>query len=228
MTRGKVKKVVYFERGQPVFALSNVASDRFGQFLVRVGKITDEQLQLVAARASQGPPRKTGDVLLELGMLKETERLYYVGQQVKSIIYSVFGWEEGNYQVSFRDRAVEQAIKLDLPPATLIVRGVKKLYKPERLRRLLGLQDRLVPSKDPPYQLSEVSLEPWEAQLLASVDGTRTVESLLHSVRRPESAVYASLVSMYSLHLVDKPSVSTNPGSSSLTRALRAARWDRD
>jgi len=212
LTRGKVKKVVYFERGQPVFALSNVASDRFGQFLVRVGKITEEQLQRVAAKASQGPPRRTGDVLLELGMLKETERLYYVGQQVKSIIYSVFGWEEGNYQVSFRDKAIEQAIKLDLPPATLIVRGVKKLYKPERLHRLLGLADRLVPSKDPPYQLSEVSLEPWEAQLLASVDGTRTVESLLQSVRRPESAVYASLVSMYALHLVDKPGASMHAG----------------
>jgi two-component system OmpR family response regulator len=210
LTRGKVKKVVYFERGQPVFALSNVASDRFGQFLVRVGKITEEQLQRVAAVAAKAPPgpaRRTGDVLLELGMLKETERLYYVGQQVKSIIYSVFGWEEGNYQVSFRDKAVEQAIKLDLPPATLIVRGVKKLYKPERLRRLLGLHERLMPSKDPPYQLSEVSLEPWEAQLLATVDGVRTVESLLQSVRRPENAVYASLGAMYALHLIDKPGV---------------------
>jgi hypothetical protein len=68
------------------------------------------------------------------------------------------------------------------------------------------MQDKLAPSKDPPYQLSEVSLEPWEAQLLASVDGARTVESLLQSVRRPESAVYASLVSMFALHLVQKAS----------------------
>lgn len=205
LTRGKVKKVVYFERGQPVFALSNVASDRFGQFLVRVGKISEQQLQQVAAQAQQaGRPRRTGDVLLELGFLKETEKLYYVGQQVKSIIYSVFGWEEGNYQVSFRDRAVEQAIKLDLPPATLIVRGVKKLYKPERLRRLILIEDHLVPSKDPPYQLSEVGLEPWEAELLASVDGGKSVAELLRAVQRPEGAIYASLVSLLALHLVDR------------------------
>ncbi len=204
VTRGKVRKVIYFEKGQPVFALSNVSSDRFGQFLVRVGKITDAQLQEVVAKGKQGPPRRTGDLLLELGLLKETEKLYYVGQQVKSIIYSVFGWEEGNYQVSFRDKAVEQAIKLDLPPATLIVRGVKKLYKPERLKRMLGLEDKLIPSQDPPYQLSEVAFEPWEAQLLSSIDGSKTPAQLIQLVRRPESAVVASLVAMLSLRLIDR------------------------
>jgi two-component system, OmpR family, response regulator len=204
LTRGKVKKVIYFEKGQPVFALSNVASDRFGQFLVRVGKIKEEQLQQVFERGKQGSPRRTGDVLLEMGLLKETEKLYYVGQQVKSIIYSVFGWEEGNYQVSFRDRAVEQAIKLDLAPATLIVRGVKKLYKPERLKRLLSPGDRLAPTKDPPYQLSEIALEPWEAQLLAAIDGSQTVAGLIQEVRRPESVVCATIVALLSLHLIDK------------------------
>src|SRR5262249_33881324 len=37
--RGKVKKVIYFHRGQPVFAMSNLLNERFGQFLRRVGKI---------------------------------------------------------------------------------------------------------------------------------------------------------------------------------------------
>ena len=95
MQRGKVKKVVYFEKGQPVFALSNLVTDRFGQFLVRVGKIKPEQLQDAAAVGAQ-TKRRTGDVLVERGLLKDTERLYYVGQQVKSIIYSLFGWEDGS------------------------------------------------------------------------------------------------------------------------------------
>jgi CheY-like chemotaxis protein len=37
--RGQVKKVVYFEGGAPVFALSNLLSERLGQFLVRTGRI---------------------------------------------------------------------------------------------------------------------------------------------------------------------------------------------
>src|SRR6185312_7484003 len=61
--RGKVKKVVYFEKGQPVFALSNLLADRFGQFLVRVGKIKDDQLQ-GAATVAKATNRRTGDVLI--------------------------------------------------------------------------------------------------------------------------------------------------------------------
>ena len=39
LQKGQVKKIIYFEGGMPVFALSNLVADRLGQFLVRAGKI---------------------------------------------------------------------------------------------------------------------------------------------------------------------------------------------
>src|SRR5690606_33837545 len=164
--RGKVKKVVFFEEGMPVFAMSNLLSDRFGQFLVRVGKVTPEQVQDLVGESG----KRTGDVLVERGVLKETERLYYVGQQVKSILYSLFAWEEGTYVMSFRQRARSETIKLDLHPANLVMRGIKKLYKPDRLARLIRPEDRLIPSVGGVFQLHEVELERWEAELLPRVD----------------------------------------------------------
>ncbi|MFL5348332.1 MAG: response regulator [Hyalangium sp.] len=201
--RGKVKKVVYFEHGTPVFALSNLLSDRFGQFLVRVGKIRPEQLQDATTVATQ-TQRRTGDVLVERGLLKDTERLYYVGQQVKAIIYSLFSWEDGTYVMSFKEKAAAESIKLDLHPANLIVRGVKKLYKPERLRRLLRPEDRLIPAVAPAYNLNEVELERWEAELLPRIDGNRTVAELLAYANRPEQVVYGFLVAMLSLGILDR------------------------
>jgi len=125
--RGTVKKVIYFHRGQPAFAMSNLLSERFGQFLARVGKVKPEQLQEIIA-AGGSTKRRTGDVLIERGLLKDTERLYYVGQQVKSIIYSLFGWEDGAYVLTFKDKAISEPIKLDVHPATMILRGIKKFY----------------------------------------------------------------------------------------------------
>jgi two-component system OmpR family response regulator len=200
--RGKVKKVVYFERGTPVFALSNLLADRFGQFLVRVGKIKPDQLQDAAAVASASN-RRTGDVLVERGLLKDTERLYYVGQQVKAIIYSLFAWEDGTYVMSFKEKATAESIKLDVHPANLIVRGIKKLYKPERLRRMLQMEDRLIPAVAPAYHLHEVELERWEAELLPKIDGNRTVAELLAFANRPEQIVYGFLVSMMSLGILE-------------------------
>lgn len=201
--KGKVKKVVYFEAGQPVFALSNLAADRFGQFLVRVGKIKPEQLDDVAVVAQQ-TNRRTGDVLVERGLLKDTERLYYVGQQVKSIIYSLFGWEEGQFVLTFREKARAESIKLDVFPGNLITRGIKKLYKPERISRLVRPEERLMPSPQPPYQLNEIELEKWEAMLLARLDGTRTNAEIIALAGRPEHQVRAFLAALLGLEVLVK------------------------
>jgi hypothetical protein len=200
--RGKVKKVVYFESGTPVFALSNLAADRFGQFLVRVGKIMPAQLEDVAvvARASN---RRTGDVLVERGLLKETERLYYIGQQVKAIIYSIFGWEEGNFVLGFQGKARGENIKLDVHPGNLIIRGVKKLYKPERLKRLAPHEERLLPSQQPAYALNELEFEKWEAQLLPKIDGNRNNAEVIALANRPEHQVQAFLVAMLGLSILE-------------------------
>ena len=203
LQKGKVKKTIYFEKGRPCFAISNLVTDRFGPFLVRVGKINPSQLELCEA-AAEKTGRRTGDVLGEMGLLKETEKLYYVAQQVKAIVYSVFAWEEGEYRMHFTDRAAAEAIKIDLRPAHLITRGVKKLYKPERLYRLLSPDERLAPSRQPPYELAEVELERWEADLLPKVDGTRTVAELVALARRPDHVVYGSLVGLLSLTILER------------------------
>jgi len=201
--RGQVKKVVYFEDGMPVFALSNLLSDRLGQFLVRTGKIRPEQLAEVALLAQQ-TKRRTGDILVERGLLRDTERVYYVGQQVKSIIYSLFAWDEGTYVMSFGNKARSETLKLDVNPANLIVRGVKKLYKSDRVKRILALEDRLLPSRQPVYPQSDIELERWEADLLAHADGTRTVAELIAFARRPEPVVQLTLASLLAVQALEK------------------------
>jgi two-component system OmpR family response regulator len=203
LLKGKVKKTIYFDKGLPCFAISNLVADRLGPFLVRIGKIGTAQLELCQAAADK-TGRRTGDVLGEMGLLKETEKLYYLAQQVKAIIYSVFGWEEGEYRLHFADRASHEAIKVDLQPANLITRGVKKLYKPARLFRLLSPEDRLIPSPQPAYGLHEVELERWEAELLPRVDGTRTMAELVHLAQRPEHAVYGYLYGLVALKILDR------------------------
>jgi two-component system, OmpR family, response regulator len=178
-------------------------TDRFGPFLVRVGKITRSQLELCTAAADK-TGRRTGDILVEMKLLKDTEKLYYVAQQVKTIVYSLFAWEEGEYRIHFADKASTEAIKIELLPANLIVRGVKKLYKPERLYRLLSPEDRLIPSQQPAYGLHEVELEKWEAEVLPKVDGTRTMAELIHMVQRPDHVVYGFLYALVALKILEK------------------------
>jgi DNA-binding response OmpR family regulator len=202
LSKGQVKKVVYFEAGMPVFALSNLVADRLGQFLVRAGKIDEDTLKHAADEAA-ATGQRTGDVLILMGVLGEDERLYYVAQQIKSILYSLFAWEEGTFQLAFQDRAQKEAIKLEIHPANLIMRGIKKLYRPPRLRRLLSLEARPIPSQEPLFNLADVELQPWEAHLLPRCDGSRTVRELIQLSGKTENEALASLVAMTALRVLD-------------------------
>ena len=202
LVKGQVKKIIFFESGFPVFALSNLVADRLGQFLVRAGKIDEETLKQAADDAA-AMRKRTGDVLISMGALTEEERLYYVGQQIKSILYSVFAWEEGEFTLSFQARARKEAIKLDIHPANLILRGVKKLYKPDRLRRLMPPAARPTPSQDPSFNLSDVELQAWEAHLLPRCDGGRTVADLIRLSGKPENDVLGMLVALTSLRVLE-------------------------
>jgi two-component system OmpR family response regulator len=201
--RGRVKKAIYFQKGRPCYAISNLMADRFGPFLVRVGKLTAPQLELCEAAALK-KGRRAGEVLVDMGILKETEKLYYLAQRVKAIAYSLFGWEDGQYRIHFADRAALESTKVDLQPARLIWRGVTKLYRPERLARLLSDRDRLMPTQQPAYGLHEVELDTWEAQLLTHVDGTRTVGELTALARKPAAQVRGSLWALVALEILEK------------------------
>ena len=202
LMKGQVKKIIFFEGGFPVFALSNLVADRLGQFLVRAGKI-DEQTMRQAAEEASSKKKRTGDVLIKMGALNEEERLYYIGQQIKSILYSVFAWEEGVFTLSFQAMARKEAIKLDIHPANLIMRGVKKLYKPERLKRLMPQSARPTPSREPSFNLSDVELQAWEAHLLPRCDGSRSVAELVKVAGKPENDVLGTLVGLTSLRVLD-------------------------
>ena len=203
LQKGQVKKVIYFEGGMPVFALSNLVADRLGQFLVRAGRIDEETLKQAAEEAASTRQR-TGDVLILMGSLTEEERLYYVGQQIKSILYSLFAWEEGQFSLSFQARARLEAIKLDIHPANLIMRGIKKLYKADRLKRLMPDLARPMPSKEPLFNLSDVEMQGWEAHLLPRCDGHKTVADLVKLASgKSEGEVLASLVALTSLRVLD-------------------------
>ena len=203
LQRGKVKKAIWFEEGWPVFAMSNLAADRFGTFLLRLGRLDRETLVEATSRAAR-EKRRTGDVLVSMGVLQETERLYYVAQQVKAIMYSIFSWTDGEYVMSFQSRAALEPVRLGLHPAQLIARGIRKLYGLERLERQLALEERLAPSREPAYRLQDAGLEPWEEHLFQLVDGNRNVAELLALARKPKEAAYAALVALLSLRFVEK------------------------
>ncbi len=178
LRHGQVMKLVLFESGQPVFAASNLASERFGRFCVRQGVLTESELAAVAELARESNLR-TAEAMIQLGLVTAERRVQLLHQQVKELIWSTFSWTEGDYAfVPRRAAARADLVKLSVFPGDLIIDGTRR--EPlVALRRKVGPERRLFPTADPPYGLHEIKLSGAEALLLACSDGSKTVEDLL-------------------------------------------------
>jgi CheY-like chemotaxis protein len=191
LQRGPVKRLVLFREGVPVFASSNLAADRFGALCVRRGVLTQPERE--ALMREVGPEVRTADALLEKGLLTERRRAELVAEQVRSIIWSTFGWREGAWRLEVKPLPQRELLQLSLFPGDLILEGVLRTATLEELRRELPAEMALAPAPDPAFELYTLGLRPAEAHLLALADGTKSVADLLKLSDLPEREALAFL-----------------------------------
>ncbi len=171
--RDGVEKVVYLDQGRPVFAASNEALDRMGELLVREGKITAsqyERCQNVVAESG----RRMGEILVDFGYLKRRELLPAVRRHVEDILYSLFGWDRGTYQMALDATPSAERIRLSRHPASLILEGVRRKLDRTTLERLVGPPSTVIEVPDRErlggvLNLGDLSAE--ERASLAAFDG---------------------------------------------------------
>lgn len=132
-----VEKVVFFDQGRPVFASSSETRDRMGELLVREGKITAsqyERCQTVVAESG----RRMGEILVDFGYLKRRELLPAVRRHVEDIVYSLFGWDRGQYTIVIDQAPSAERIRLSRHPAALVLEGIRRKLDRSTLERLIG------------------------------------------------------------------------------------------
>ena len=170
-------KVVAFENGKPTYAASNLAHERFARFCARRGLLREDDLQAVAELAREEKLR-TGVAMVRLGVITEAQRTDLLNQQIREIIWSTFGWAEGDYTFTRGKPLKGDLSKLDVFPGDLILEGIAR--EPlVALRARLPSGRRLFPAADPPYALEQFKFDGPQASLIAATDGTKTVADLL-------------------------------------------------
>lgn len=200
VTRGPVKKIVAFERGAPVYAASNVASERFAAISVRRGIVTAEQLEELR-RASRD--QRTSGVLLAAGLLSPERRAELVTAQIRAIAWSTFEWRDGAYRFQ-AGRPPAARLQLHLDPGDLILDGMRRATTLARLRTELPAEAHLAPRPDPAFELYALRILPAEAHLLTLADGTKSVADLVRLSDRPERDTLAFLQACRAMRILDE------------------------
>lgn len=200
VTRGPVKKILCVERGIPVYAASNVGAERFSSICIRRGLVTAEQLD---ALKKEAPQRRTGEQLVERGILTPQQRKEIIGGQIKVLLWSMFEWREGSYEFQLA-RPPDPRVELVLPMGELILEGMLRASTLPVLKAELPLDLSLAPSPDPAFELYALGLRPKEAHLLTLADGTKSVRDLLALSDMPERDAMAFLQACRLMRVLDE------------------------
>ncbi|MCP4502237.1 MAG: DUF4388 domain-containing protein [Deltaproteobacteria bacterium] len=92
--QGREERVIMMRNGDVASVGSNAPRDRIGRFLVRLGKITEAQLEQAL---SQAGGRRIGQVLLTSGFLDAHELWASIQVQITEIFSDVVQWETGAF-----------------------------------------------------------------------------------------------------------------------------------
>ena len=181
---------VCFDRGGVVAASLGSDPQPIGGRLVRVGKITAEQLHRGRALQNAGDTRRLGDILLSLGAISRRELERQVKAQIEEAVFELLAWTEGYFRFeegSPCQAAVDAPVRS--PTEALLMEGARRLDEWSRIGSKvshLGLVPRL---PDQNGAAPPLDLVPFEWEVLAAVDGERDLRALAEVLGRSEFEV---------------------------------------
>jgi len=125
LIREPIRKSIFFEEGHPVFATSNIESERFGEYLVAKGEISREQHVEVLDFAARKGIRFT-EALLALDVCTPNHLFTALAAQVRDRILDLFTWTSGSFELYHDSKPADPVLPLNLRCHTIIHEGVQE------------------------------------------------------------------------------------------------------
>lgn len=116
---------VYFDRGNVRFAEIAARPVKLGEYLVREGYISKEQLE--RSLSMKSPRMKLGRILVREKILQESVLKQALEEQIKEVVFEVVTWNEGTFTFEKGKKPKSQDISIDVPLDRLMLEGLKRL-----------------------------------------------------------------------------------------------------
>lgn len=135
LERRSVQKRIIFRRGIIYTSWSNDPRESLGQFLVRDGWITEEQLFRALLQQEQ-EGALLGAILVSTGILSEETLRQSLREKAEETIYDLFLWPEGRFE--FKEGELPSLIEINMEVTGVIMEGIRRVDEWERIRQAFG------------------------------------------------------------------------------------------
>ena len=176
--RGLFKRV-YLKGGLPIYVDSSLGSDRFGEFLVHAGHITEARLKDALKYGSQNKI-KIGAALVSLGLIAQEAIEEAIVSCHEHKLYDAFGWFDGSFSFVAMEAFPSLVSPLTLRTEALVFEGVRHCYDAEIVCAWTGMsRETVIVCKHAPEVMN--ALPPDVARVLAACAKPTSLETILQT-----------------------------------------------
>lgn len=204
LTLGTRQKELFFDKGEPRYAHSNLKGDLFGSFLVRRGLVTPEQVERALERV-QPPQSHLGHALAELGLLSQDEVAQALSAHLAERIQEALTWRAGWFE--FFEGVLPPRDFVGATPdlARVTMDGIRAHYSLADLRALFAdLTDHsLILGRDTAPLGQRLALSPSEERVRPTLRTGLSLSILLKAAETSEATQADLLRVAFALHQTD-------------------------
>ena len=180
-------KRVSFSDGKITSVWSSDPREYLGQYLLAFSRITEEQLREALA-TQEDENQLLGRILINRQLVTEAEIRKIVQHKVEETIFDTFLWEVGSFEFHDGAPSHQKSMLLSLDVTGIVLEGARRMDEWKRIRQGIKGNDAVVCAI--PESIAEnLPLAPEDANILARLDGLKTIDQLLIEMRAPEFKV---------------------------------------
>jgi DNA-binding MarR family transcriptional regulator len=201
--RVELERTIHWNSGEIVFASSSSPEHSLGQFLLRNGKITQDQYDESKRRVT--PQLRHGKILVQMGAISPKDLWWGVKNQVLEIIYSLFAWKDGEFALcDSADELAHERIVLQINTSSVIMEGIRRLDESARIREKIPTLDVVfgkIPGAAPDFH--RLDMNELEVAIYNDIDGIRNVRELTGRSDLTQFEVTRILFQLLSARLIE-------------------------
>jgi hypothetical protein len=163
----EVERAIAFKDGEVRASRSSVLGERIGEVAVRLGLITRPQLD-----QAMGERRLLGKALVELGFLTSNDLWKCFHEQITAVFHAILLLRSGIFWLLDEDWADLSNAPQAVNTQALLMDGIRRIDELSLFKARIPGPEAFLRRRTPARAMT---LQPLEQQLLALVDGQRTV-----------------------------------------------------
>ncbi|HEX4823705.1 MAG TPA: DUF4388 domain-containing protein [Candidatus Polarisedimenticolaceae bacterium] len=198
VTRGTLERTLHIKEGMCIFSTSSSIDDGLVAYLLRRGVISLRDREEAARRRLSN--KRIGTILLEMGVIDESDLRTSVREQLSEIVFDTFRWDEGDWSFAAGELPTIEEITLHRSVEDLVFAGVRRVTSWTRVRDGCGgLGARLVLKPQYLAVLDRMSVGPEEWELISLL---KTPKSVVEVCRESVLGDFRSCQILWALRLL--------------------------